>query len=285
MEDITKYRDYVKRSAEASVRNAESLQELMRFEAKMKGSLSLENKLLAKAYYADATEIRTEADWRDFGIGVFDKSHPIHQMFCREVGGEEEIQIMYDIDATNALAYDFEQFTDPGFFADRLLLMHPCPIKFFETEKMGGDKVRYSPEDGVIYATNGIRDDTELCQLFLKEYAHFYLHEYDTQLAEREVSNEAIEADESEDYDRKARGLEAHAVMYALCVRHGLETPNMDKVQVSAALTPEDILQILMGIDYAIYRITQLIEDIGNRRERRESCYFREKEHSQSARQ
>ncbi len=282
-EEIRKYKDYIGRSAECTVRNAEGFQSFLRFLAKMKGPISLDNKLLARGYDADATEIRTEEDWKNYGITVLSRDRPIHQLFHRE-DGSEEVQILYDIASTNAVAKDFEQFSDPGFFVDRLLQRHPCPIRFFEKDKVGSDKIRYSPEDGVIYATNGARDDTELSQLFLREYAHFYLHEFER--CDDELSSPGEGSKEgTRPYNRKEHGLEAHAVVYALCVRHGLEPPTMDKVQASAGLTSEDILQILWGIDQAITRVTTLIEEIGSRREAKDSCYFREKERSKSLQQ
>lgn len=282
-EEIRKYKDYIGRSAEYTVKNAESFQSFLSFLAKMKGPISLDNKLLARGYDADTTEIRTEEDWKSIGIAVLSRERPIHQLIYRE-DGSEEVQILYDIASTNAVARDFEQFSDPGFFVDRLLQKHPCPIKFFEKDKVGSDKIRFSPEDGVIYATYGARDDTELGQLFLREYAHFYIHEFERCDEDLSPSEEGTN-ECTRPYNRKEHGLEAHAVVYALCVRHGLEPPTMDKVQASAGLTSEDILQILRGIDQAIIRITALIEDIGNRREVKYSCYFREKERSKSLQQ
>lgn len=247
--------DYVDVSVRHHLENADNLKDFLTFVAGFHSNVSTRNKILTYGYNPRAADIKTKEGWEKQGIQVTDENAVIYNIQQNKNGGFSE-RIMYDVSATDDLPDPFESFPDAGFFAERLILYPPCPIRFREPPLTENRKASYEPEKGIIEVTSGFRNEEQVCHGLLREFAHFYLHENEMQMAAKNSSDTKVKTE----YDRDRHGIEAQAVSYAVCTRYRIETPKLDVVHPPEG-KPKDMLRVLEGLDKAIQKISKLIDD------------------------
>jgi len=251
--------DFINASADHHLQSAENLKEFLTFVAGMQSNVTISNKILAYGYNPNATDIHTKEEWERFGITVQDESAVIYNLQHSPESKQKYVErVMYDISSTDATPHSFEKFPNAGFFAERLIMTAPCPIKYKAEQATGGRKACYDPEKGIIEVTHGFRDEEQACHGLLREFAHFYLCE---------AKQKQGAKDKVMPYDRDKHGVEAQAVSYAICIRYGINPPAIDVVSPPEG-EPEDKRKILQGLDYSIWSISQRIEE-GGRQQRR----------------
>ena len=246
--------DYLNNNAGHHLESADNLKEFMRFLGKMQSPISIRNKLLTFGYNPGATDIHTRDEWLKYGISVLDEDAMIYNLQKNPESpmGYEE-RVMYDVSSTDAEAKSFETFPDAGFFAERLLMYPPCPVKYRAGSLENNRKAYYDPEKGIIEVTGGYKDEAQVCQKLLQEYAHFYFCEMD---GVRKVP-----------YDREKHSMEALAVSYAVCIRYDIKPPQIDVVSPPMGKA-EDRIEVLKGLDTVLGKISKRIDEGGVQQQR-----------------
>ena len=253
--------DFINGSAEHHLKSAENLKGFLTFVANMQSNVTVSNKILAYGYNPNATDIHTKEEWEQSGITVQDENAVIYNLQHSPDRKQKYVErVMYDISSTNATPHSFERFPDAGFFAERLIISAPCPIRYKAGPISGSRKACFDAEKGIIEVTHGFRDEEQACHGLLREFAHFYL-------CENEHRDKRGKAEKTKPYERDKHGVEAQAVSYAVCVRYGINPPEIDVLSPPEG-EAEDKRRILEGLDYSIFRISQRIEESGRQQRR-----------------
>ena len=215
------------------------------------------DKLLAYGYNPRATIIRTREAWEKDGFTILDEGAVIYNI--QQVPGEKghyTERVMYDVSSTDMQPEAFEHFPNAGFFAERLLMYPPCPVRFSDNPLVDNRRASYNPEKGIIEVTGGFKSEEHVCYGLLREFSHFYLHENEMRMIKKEGKDASVE------YNRDRHGIESQAISFAVCTRYGIEPPKLDVVHPPEG-KPQDLMRILEGMDYSLQRISKLIEEGG----------------------
>ncbi|MBQ9870995.1 MAG: hypothetical protein IJM27_03610 [Eubacterium sp.] len=260
---VKQLNDYVDGCVRHYLETPENLKGFLTFLAGFRSNVSTRNKILTMGYNPAATEIRTKEDWGKQGVEVNDETAVIYNIQQNKEGGYKE-RIMYDVSATDEIPTSYEQFPNAGFFAERLILYPPCPIRFREPPLNENRKASYEPEKGIIEVTCGYKSEEHVCYGLLREFAHYYLRENEMQMSKNADGHGHGKIAE---YDRDRHGIEALAVSYAICTRYGIQPADIEVVHPPDG-KPKDLLRILEGLDRAIQKISKLIDDGGKEHRR-----------------
>ena len=262
--------DYVNDSVGYHLGSADNLKGFMTFLAGMRSNITVANKVLAYGYNAYAADVHTKEEWESLGVRVTDENAVIHLLqHAPDSKYGYTDRVVYDISSTNATGIAYELFPNAGFFAERLLMYPPCPIKFSEKPLSNNRKSGYDPEKGVIEVTMGFRDEEQVCHGLLREFAHFYLYEKEMRGSTYgKGRNDAVGAEQKKVvYDRNKHGVEATAISFAVCTRYGINPPEIDVVN-PPEIEPKDLLKVLDGLDYSVQKISGLVDEGGERQRR-----------------
>ena len=170
-------------------------------------------------------------------------------------------RVMYDVSSTNMQPKAFEHFPNAGFFAERLLMYPPCPVRFSDNPLVDNRRASYDPEKGIIEVTGGFKSEEHVCYGLLREFSHIYLRENEMRMVKKEGKDESVE------YNRDRHGIESQAISFAVCTRYGIEPPKLDVVHPPEG-RPQDLMKILEGMDYSLQRISKLIDEGGMQQRR-----------------
>ncbi len=259
--------NYVNESVGYHLKSADNLKGFMTFLAGMRTNITIANKVLAYGYNTYATDVHTKEEWEEYGVKVMDESAVIHLLqHSPESKYGYADRIVYDVSSTNATGISYERFPNVGFFAERLLMYPPCPIKFSEKILSNNRKAGYDPEKNVIEVTMGFKDEEQVCHGLLREFAHFYLHENQMRVSKQDKEKKGGTRTER-DYDRNKHGIEATAISFAVCTRYGINPPEIDVVN-PPEVEPKDLFKVLEGLDYSVQKISKLVDEGGERQRR-----------------
>ncbi len=253
--------DFVNVSVDRHLESADNLKDFLRFVAGFRSGISTGNKILTYGYNPSATDIRTKEAWEKLGFGINDESAVIYNIRQNPDGSYSE-RVMYDVSVTDEIPVPYEQFPNAGFFAERLIMYAPCPIKYREGQLKDNRKACYDPEKGIIEVTHGFKDEEQACHGLLREFAHFYLHENEIQQGKK-----TSKTTKGVQYNRDKHGVEAQAVSYAICVRYGINPPDIDVLSPPEG-SSEDRRKVLEGLDRSVWKISQRIEEGGKQQRR-----------------
>lgn len=249
--------DFVDSSVRYHLESPDNLKDFLAYLAGMRTDVSMRNKLLTYGYNPHATDIRTKEAWEKDGVAVLDEGAMIYNI--QQVPGEKghyAERVMYDVTSTDMQPEIFEQFPNAGFFAERLLMYPPCPIRFSDKPLTDNRRASYDPEKGIIEVTGGFKSEEHVCYGLLREFSHFYLRENEMRMLKKEGKDGTVE------YNRDRHGIESQAISFAVCTRYGIEPPKLDVVHPPEG-RPQDLMKILEGMDYSLLRISKLIEEGG----------------------
>ncbi len=244
--------DYVDGTVKYYLESADNLKGFLSFLARFRSNVSTRNKILTMGYNLAATDVRTKEAWEKQGVSVNDESAMIYNIQQNKEGGYSE-RVMYDVSVTDGNPVLYERFPSAGFFAERLILSSPCPIVFHEPPLVDNRRASYDPEKGIIEVTCGYKREEHVCYGLLREYSHFYLRENQMQMVGKGKTDE---------YDRDRHAIETLAISYGICVRYGIEPPEIEAVHPPEG-KPRDLLRILEGMDRAIQKISKRIDEEG----------------------
>ena len=254
--------DFVDGSVRYHLESPDNLKDFLTYLAGMRTDVSMRNKLLTYGYNPHATDIRTREAWEKDGFAILDEGAIIYNI--QQVPGEKghyTERVMYDVSSTDMQPEAFEHFPNAGFFAERLLMYPPCPVRFSDNPLVDNRRASYYPEKGIIEVTGGFKSEEHVCYGLLREFSHFYLHENEMRMIKKEGKDGTVE------YNRDRHGIESQAISYAVCSRYGIELPKLDVVHPPEG-KPQDLMRILEGMDYALQRISKLIEEGGAQQRR-----------------
>ena len=253
--------DFVDGSVRYHLESPDNLKDFLAYLAGMRTDVSMRNKLLTYGYNPHATDIRTKEAWEKDGVTVQDETAMIYNI--QQVPGEKghySERVMYDVSSTDLQPEIFEQFPNAGFFAERLLMYPPCPIRFSDKPLTDNRRASYDPEKGIIEVTGGFKSEEHVCYGLLREFSHFYLRENEMRTLKKEGKNASDSTAFA--YNRDKHGIESQAISYTVCSRYGIELPKLEVVHPPEG-KPQDLMRILEGMDYSLQRISKLIEEGG----------------------
>ena len=254
--------DFVDGSVRHHLESPDNLKEFLTYLAGMRTDVSMRNKLLAYGYNSRATIIRTREAWEKEGFTILDEGAVIYNI--QQVPGEKghyTERVMYDVSSTDMQPEAFEHFPNAGFFAERLLMYPPCPVRFSDNPLVDNRRASYNPEKGIIEVTGGFKSEEHVCYGLLREFSHFYLHENEMRMIKKEGKDASVE------YNRDRHGIESQAISFAVCTRYGIEPPKLDVVHPPEG-RPQDLMKILEGMDYSLQKISKLIDEGGMQQKR-----------------
>ena len=254
--------DFVDGSVRHHLESPDNLKEFLTYLAGMRTDVSMRNKLLAYGYNPRATIIRTREAWEKDGFAILDEGAIIYNI--QQVPGEKghyTERVMYDVSSTDMQPEAFEHFPNAGFFAERLLMYPPCPVRFSDNPLVDNRRASYYPEKGIIEVTGGFKSEEHVCYGLLREFSHFYLHENEMRMIKKEGKDGTVE------YNRDRHGIESQAISFAVCTRYGIEPPKLDVVHPPEG-RPQDLMKILEGMDYSLQKISKLIDEGGMQQKR-----------------
>ena len=254
--------DFVDGSVRYHLESPDNLKDFLTYLAGMRTDVSMRNKLLTYGYNPHATDIRTKEAWEKDGVTVLDETAMIYNI--QQVPGEKghySERVMYDVSSTDMQTETFEQFPNAGFFAERLLMYPPCPIRFSDKPLTDNRRASYDPEKGIIEVTGGFKSEEHVCYGLLREFSHFYLRENEMRMVKKEGKDVSVE------YNRDRHGIESQAISFAVCTRYGVEPPKLDVVHPPEG-RPQDLMKILEGMDYSLQKISKLIDEGGMQQKR-----------------
>ena len=254
--------DFVDGSVRHHLESPDNLKEFLAYLAGMRTDVSMRNKLLAYGYNPRATIIRTREAWEKDGFTILDEGAMIYNI--QQVPGEKghyTERVMYDVSSTDMQPEAFEHFPNAGFFAERLLMYPPCPVRFSDNPLVDNRRASYNPEKGIIEVTGGFKSEEHVCYGLLREFSHFYLHENEMRMIKKEGKDASVE------YNRDRHGIESQAISFAVCTRYGIEPPKLDVVHPPEG-RPQDLMKILEGMDYSLQKISKLIDEGGMQQRR-----------------
>ena len=217
--------DFVDGSVRYHLESPDNLKDFLTYLAGMRTDVSMRNKLLTYGYNPHATDIRTREAWEKDGFAILDEGAIIYNI--QQVPGEKghyTERVMYDVSSTDMQPEAFEHFPNAGFFAERLLMYPPCPVRFSDNPLVDNRRASYNPEKGIIEVTGGFKSEEHVCYGLLREFSHFYLHENEMRMIKKEGKDGTVE------YNRDRHGIESQAISYAVCSRYGIELPKLDVV-------------------------------------------------------
>jgi len=249
--------DFVDSSVRYHLESPDNLKGFLAYLAGMRTDVSMRNKLLTYGYNPHATDIRTREAWEKDGFAILDEGAMIYNI--QQVPGEKghyTERVMYDVSSTDMQPEAFEHFPNAGFFAERLLMYPPCPVRFSDNPLVDNRRASYNPEKGIIEVTGGFKSEEHVCYGLLREFSHFYLHENEMRMIKKEGKDASVE------YNRDRHGIESQAISFAVCTRYGIEPPKLDVVHPPDG-RPQDLMKILEGMDYTLQKISKLIDEGG----------------------
>ena len=170
-------------------------------------------------------------------------------------------RVMYDVSSTDMQPEAFEHFSNAGFFAERLLMYSPCPVRFSDNPLLDNRRASYNPEKRIIEVTGGFKSEEHVCCGLLREFSHFDLHEKEMRMIKKEGKDASVE------YNRDRHGIESQAISFAVCTRYGIEPPKLDVVHPPEG-RPQALMKILEGMDYSLQKISKLIDEGGMQQKR-----------------
>lgn len=253
--------DFVDGSVRYHLESPDNLKDFLTYLAGMRTDVSMRNKLLTYGYNPNATDIRTKEGWEKDGVTVLDETAMIYNI--QQVPGEKghyAERVMYDVSSTDMQPEIFEQFLNAGFFAERLLMYPPCPIRFSDKPLTDNRRASYDPEKGIIEVTGGFKSEEHVCYGLLREFSHFYLRENEMRMGKKE--GKKVSDGTAFEYNRDKHGIESQAISFAVCSRYGIALPKLEVVHPPEG-KPQDLMRILEGMDYSLQRISKLIEEGG----------------------
>ena len=254
--------DFVDGSVRYHLESPDNLKDFLTYLAGMRTDVSMRNKLLTYGYNPHATDIRTREAWEKDGFAILDEGAIIYNI--QQVPGEKghyTERVMYDVSSTDMQPEAFEHFPNAGFFAERLLMYPPCPVRFSDNPLVDNRRASYYPEKGIIEVTGGFKSEEHVCYGLLREFSHFYLHENEMRMIKKEGKDASVE------YNRDRHGIESQAISFAVCTRYGIEPPKLDVVHPPEG-RPQDLMKILEGMDYSLQKISKLIDEGGMQQKR-----------------
>ena len=256
MDFIKQLYEFVDGSVSYHLGSTDNLKEFLMFLSGFHTNVSMRNKILTFGYDQKATDIRTKEDWERDGYKITNDSAVIYNIAQVQKGQYAE-RIMYDVTNTDANSDSYERFPNAGFFAERLLINPPCPVRFSNKPLKNNRRANYDVEKGVIEVTGGYKNETHVCYGLLREFAHFYLCENEMRMMKKPDF----------EYNRDKHGVEAQAVSFAVCSRYGIEPPSIDVLSPPNG-KPQDLLKELELLDTALNKISKLIDEGGVRQRR-----------------